>query len=869
MEPVGVDAGDRGLLLGREEELVRLRGALVDSAGGLVVGPAGIGKSHLLAAVTVQVEGDGREVIVISGAQSAASVPLAPLLQLVDLRDVEDLGTAVMAELARRGRGREVMLVVDDAHLLDQDSAAVVNQAVVGEFACVLLAARSEEVLAPGLEALWRDGFVERLDLGPLDRAASELITAQLLGEVAPPVHEWLWERSQGHPLFLRELIRALGRAELELEEIELGEEIDFPDVPQRLTDLIGSYLNDLDSSELHALAAVSLTQPVARQIVERVSSPSVVERLVRRGLVREYQAGLAVSHPLYGEVSVDRLTSDQAEELRMELADHLFEENGNEIQVATLMLDSGTKPGLETLRDALSEALTLRQPRLARRLAAELVEIDPGPENLAKLAAAHAMSGDWETADGLYSEAVGRLQPENDAAAVWLPWIRSTFEHRRDPGRALAIAQNGLKELSGGDHELAKAYWLRARMFVEPLEPVFDSLLEMNLDPSLDVRAKGTIGVDIATTAWHLCRPHEGIEKSAPVYLAGRTFIDLVRIIEVRCFLSMWGLGLQKALETNRELDALAEESHDIYARQQHLVSKLIVLARADFALRVIQIWHEIQRIASKSPDKRWISLTLAEVAVAYSCLRDSEGECLRTLGQIAELPPGAAYVTSPFVAIARGRLAYREGRVDDAESLLVGGVGAARERNAYAYEMLCLRELFQIGAGSGELHSRMDEIAVRAGPGLARIMTDESGYIMEGDADGLVGVSVTAEEYGASGIAWESAARAQSIFQGRGEHRAAFECELRVERLSESHPNQVSPAVEGMEPTLTPSQSEVAALSATGATNAEIGDELFISPHTVKRHLEDIYKRLGISGRDDLAELYLEAGLIESGSG
>ena len=858
MEPVGVDAGDRGLLLGREEELVRLRGALVDSAGGLVVGPAGIGKSHLLAAVTVQVEGDGREVIVISGAQSAASVPLAPLLQLVDLRDVEDLGTAVMAELARRGRGREVMLVVDDAHLLDQDSAAVVNQAVVGEFACVLLAARSEEVLAPGLEALWRDGFVERLDLGPLDRAASELITAQLLGEVAPPVHEWLWERSQGHPLFLRELIRALGRAELELEEIELGEEIDFPDVPQRLTDLIGSYLNDLDSSELHALAAVSLTQPVDRSVIERVSSPLVVDRLVRRDLVREYRAGLAVSHPLYGEVSEGRLTSDEARDLRIHLADHLSREVGKEIQVTTLLLDSGTRPPLPTLTAALDEALTLRQPKLARSLAAELVEIDPGPENLAKLAAAHAMSGDWDTADELYRKAVGQLQPENDAAAVWLPWIRSTFEHRKDPGRARAIAQQAMQELTGADQQVAKAYWLRARMFVEPLEPVFAELKAMRDDQDLHSRALATVGVDVAGTAWHMCRPREGLRASVPLETSERSSVDVVRIHEIRCVLAMWSLGLKPAIEFKEELSAFAETTKDPYAQLIEVLSGMIIRGRAEHATRVVDNWVELQRLSSRSLDRRWIAIALAEAALAYSCLRDSEDECLRTLGQIAGLPPGAAYVTSPFVAIAESRLAHREGRLDEAERSLVRGVSAARERNAYAYEMLCLRELFQLGAGSEELHSRMADIAERAGPGLARIMADQSGHILDGDAEGLVGVSVTAEEYGASGIAWESAATAHALFQQNGDHRAAFECELRVGRLSEAHPNQISPAVERMEPTLTPSQSEVAALSATGATNAEIGDELFISPHTVKRHLEDIYKRLGISGRDDLAEMY-----------
>lgn len=44
---------------------------------------------------------------------------------------------------------------------------------------------------------------------------------------------------------------------------------------------------------------------------------------------------------------------------------------------------------------------------------------------------------------------------------------------------------------------------------------------------------------------------------------------------------------------------------------------------------------------------------------------------------------------------------------------------------------------------------------------------------------------------------------------------------------------------------------QTEVLCLTARGLSNAQIGDELFISPRTVKRHLEAIYDRLGVRTR------------------
>ncbi|HUR14295.1 MAG TPA: helix-turn-helix transcriptional regulator [Mycobacteriales bacterium] len=48
-----------------------------------------------------------------------------------------------------------------------------------------------------------------------------------------------------------------------------------------------------------------------------------------------------------------------------------------------------------------------------------------------------------------------------------------------------------------------------------------------------------------------------------------------------------------------------------------------------------------------------------------------------------------------------------------------------------------------------------------------------------------------------------------------------------------------------------LTPRQAELLAMVATGRTNAQIAATLFLSPGTVRKHLENIFARLGVTSR------------------
>jgi DNA-binding NarL/FixJ family response regulator len=54
-----------------------------------------------------------------------------------------------------------------------------------------------------------------------------------------------------------------------------------------------------------------------------------------------------------------------------------------------------------------------------------------------------------------------------------------------------------------------------------------------------------------------------------------------------------------------------------------------------------------------------------------------------------------------------------------------------------------------------------------------------------------------------------------------------------------------------------LTPHELQVAAVVATGATNRQVGAQLFVSAKTVDYHLRNIYRKLGIGTRTELARI------------
>jgi DNA-binding CsgD family transcriptional regulator len=61
----------------------------------------------------------------------------------------------------------------------------------------------------------------------------------------------------------------------------------------------------------------------------------------------------------------------------------------------------------------------------------------------------------------------------------------------------------------------------------------------------------------------------------------------------------------------------------------------------------------------------------------------------------------------------------------------------------------------------------------------------------------------------------------------------------------------------------TLTPQEFQVARFVAAGGTNRDVAAQLFLSHRTVAYHLHNVYRKLGVTSRTELARVEFERGL------
>ncbi|MEU8732835.1 LuxR C-terminal-related transcriptional regulator [Streptomyces tendae] len=284
---------------GRADELELVRRSVAAGRSGLVVtGPAGAGKTRL---VTEAVR--GTDCARAAGTPETRDIPFAAFAHL--LPEGVTLHRAVHLLSGVR------LLLVDDAHLLDGASAALVHQLAVHGRTRLLVVATDGAPVPGAVSRLWSGELLPRLALEPLPREeTAELLAAGAGTALEPLTVDRLHRLGRGDLRLLRELLTAVR---------EDGRLVPVPDTDQRAW---RGPVPITPAVREHAAPVLDRTRAEERETLERLAfaeplplplSPDldldlldvrVLENLEAEGLVTVDDHGAArLAHPLHGPV--------------------------------------------------------------------------------------------------------------------------------------------------------------------------------------------------------------------------------------------------------------------------------------------------------------------------------------------------------------------------------------------------------------------------------------------------------------------------------------------------------------------------------------------------------------------------------------
>ncbi|MBD7996095.1 AAA family ATPase [Arthrobacter sp. Sa2CUA1] len=899
--------GNPTLFLGRASAVRSVAERLTAHAGSsgcLLIGPAGSGKSALMRHV-LHVHCEDAYVVHIRGSAFAGRTPFGALTFL--LSDLEpDTATHPvlilrgLTELIRgRAAGRSIILVVDNAEELDEFSAMVLSQMVLNRAARMIAAFRDFSAAPAEFMGLWRDGMLTRMDLGPLSAAeCSQLAEAELEGPISRAAAEDLAGISGGNPSQLIAAVadyRDCGRIRREGEVWVLDPER-RPAYP-RLAAAMLHAVSGLGQGQHNLLEALALcgTLPL-KKVLERAESAEV-DALQESGLLELAQAHepvLSLANPSLGAVLRSQLDTDRRRELMSWLGPDSSTSSPWLSAEWFLSVKGQLPPGLATA--GAREA----NERGNHQAAAAILAGDPAalssPAALLELVRAHVGAGAFEAAADVLSEhrtlirsspvdpaACGLLIIENQvlcrdsvAAPAEAPRAGAGWEGRpalpQPPGPrghtgVLEEAERLLASLDESTVPRAETAELAAELILARAEcHSRHGDYQANMEFLTRIHARGDeLGrrLRVLAGAW-LCeawaitgRADDALELAASLWQlmadAPRgTFEDAggtaakARIVHA--------LLVSGALRSAAELLAHGPggtEEAELGGTLRQLCDGLLHAYAGRPAAAAAELIPALCQLSAADPmGLKPAAASAAAYAAAVQGRHERAEQLLKTAAAVSGGTPSWALQRTGrhFAVLAEAALGSPRAVP---ELLLLADEDDRRQ--AYSFSLQALLAAVRLGS-TGSVERLLDRSCTVQG-GFGVLCEDYAKGLGTLDAQLLLQAAAAAGEDGHELLAHETGERALEVASGAGD-RATVRFIHRNRRMN-SQEGEADSEVEDWLRGLTSRERAIARQAAAGTSNKMIAQELSISVRTVEGHLYQIYSKLHVGSRRELANL------------
>ncbi|VXC05568.1 LuxR family transcriptional regulator [Arthrobacter sp. 9V] len=272
-----------------DSEVQRILDFVARGIGVRVVGAPGSGKTTVLRSVTSNLEKSGVSVHFMGGLRTHRTIPYAAIKGLgLDVRPgrsgVLDIADVLSSQLAKPGKH---LLVVDDLHLVDSESLAVL-EAVRRRSDCPVVATAPETwAFSRGQLAVLNSGREAHLQLDPLHYEQVHVLIAQILGAPADAdTTARILTKSAGNP---RLIVRIAETASLSnllvLKDKQWTMSADTL-WNEHLRGTLEALLAELSADELTALHIMAILGTARVDVLHKVVHPDALEGLERRGFL-------------------------------------------------------------------------------------------------------------------------------------------------------------------------------------------------------------------------------------------------------------------------------------------------------------------------------------------------------------------------------------------------------------------------------------------------------------------------------------------------------------------------------------------------------------------------------------------------------